>query len=67
MTLCDAFTIHTRKLHFRTLRPYLAFRVCNAANTNSAPLPRAGGGLIPATPTNFPSVVHDASHKGIVV
>lgn len=35
MTLTDAFHIYTRKLHRATLRPFLGWRVVNAANTNT--------------------------------
>ncbi len=42
MTLADAFTIYTRRLHRKTLRPFLAYRVVNAANSNRASSPREG-------------------------
>ena len=45
MTLQDAYAIYVAKTHFRTLRRYLAWRVLNAANTNTravSPLPLRG-------------------------
>lgn len=46
MTLSDAFTAYAGNLHSRTLRPFLGFRVLNAANTNTrapfSPLPAHG-------------------------
>jgi hypothetical protein len=34
MTLADAFAHFTAHLHSKTLRPFLGWRVCNAANEN---------------------------------
>lgn len=41
MTLADAFDIYTRNLHLRTIRRFMGWRVCNAANSN----PRAASSL----------------------
>jgi hypothetical protein len=34
MTLADAFAAFTAHLHSKTLRPFLGWRVCDAANEN---------------------------------
>ena len=55
MTLADAFAAYTARAHSNTMRPFLAYRVSNAANTNSrtATLSRAcaaGATLSPLSP-----------------
>ena len=35
MTLLDAYAIHVRKLHARTMRPFIGFRVVTPANQNT--------------------------------
>jgi hypothetical protein len=35
MTLCESLAHFAAHLHSKTLRPFLGWRVCNAANTNS--------------------------------
>ena len=45
MTLQDAYDIHVAKMHLRTIRRFLGWRVLNAANTNTravSPLPLRG-------------------------
>jgi hypothetical protein len=34
MTLCESLAHFTAHLHSETLRPFLGWRVCNAANEN---------------------------------
>ncbi|CAB5223016.1 hypothetical protein UFOVP368_50 [uncultured Caudovirales phage] len=72
MTLCDAFTIYTRKLHRATMRPFLAYRVVNAANDFTralSPSLRAdtqAAGFDPFSPAvcfSIPS--HDAQHNAV--
>jgi hypothetical protein len=66
MTLADAFAAFTAHLHSKTLRPFLGWRVCNAANTNSrtASLSRAcaaGEAFDPrVSPNSLQIVSHDA-------
>lgn len=71
MTLQDAYAIYVAKTHFRTLRRYLAWRVLNAANSNTrAPtvlpsLSRAeteGAGINPLAPSICPINAHASAH-----
>lgn len=70
MTLQDAYDIHVAKMHARTMRRFMGWRVLNAANTNSAHLPslRAGGGFLSvATPTPICLInPHTPAHSGDV-
>ena len=69
MTLQDAYAIYVAKTHFRTLRRYLAWRVLNAANTNTraASLPlRAeteGAGINPLAPSICQINTHTPAHN----
>ena len=70
MTLADAFAHFTAHLHSKTLRPFLGWRVCNAANTHSRParLSRAcaaGEAFDPrVSPNPLQNVSHDAPYTG---
>jgi hypothetical protein len=65
MTLQDAFTSYTARLHTAAMRPFLGWHVVNAANTNCrAPLSALAGGRAssrPAPQTLF-DPIHAASH-----
>jgi hypothetical protein len=70
MTLADAFAHFTAHLHSKTLRPFLGWRVCNAANTNSRTARpsracAAGEAFDPrVSPNSLQNVSHDAPYTG---
>ena len=70
MTLCESLAAFTAHLHSKTLRPFLGWRVCNAANTNSRTARpsracAAGEAFDPrVSPNSLQNVSHDAPYTG---
>jgi hypothetical protein len=70
VTLADAFAHFTAHLHSKTLRPFLGWRVCDAANTNSRTARpsracAAGEAFDPrVSPNPLQNVSHDAHYTG---
>ena len=70
MTLCESLAHFTAHLHSKTLRPFLGWRVCNAANMNSRTARpsracAAGEAFDPrVSPNPLQNVSHDAPYTG---
>lgn len=70
MTLQDAYDIHVAKMHARTIRRYLGWRVVNAANSNCragafpSPVPATakGEGVIPTLSPTLSLDTHSLLH-----